>query len=223
MASSSGVTLQNLNSIVLEGGAIEVDQDGVMLATRSAILEPDRNPGLTQAQLQNSLVANLGIAKFIWLNGAPGGADDITDMHIDGFARFGPADRLAAEVVDADALQQAQVVQRQDIGARDQRLCQGHPLALAAREFPHTCTALQAQALQAVFDATAHPGLAVVPALRERQRAEAGLGIDVAGVAQVHQRDPSTRLCRVSCLSYASYSRVVVVPATMPKGQPQRA
>lgn len=91
MASSSGVTLQNLNSIVLEGGAIEVDQDGVMLATRSAILEPDRNPGLTQAQLQNSLVANLGIAKFIWLNGAPGGADDITDMHIDGFARFGPA------------------------------------------------------------------------------------------------------------------------------------
>lgn len=91
MASAAGVPMQNLNSIVLEGGAIEVDQDGVMLATRSSILEPDRNYGLTQAQLQTSLAANLGIAKFIWLNGASGGADDITDMHIDGFARFGPA------------------------------------------------------------------------------------------------------------------------------------
>lgn len=91
MASSAGVPLQNLNSIVLEGGAIEVDQDGVMMATRSSILEPDRNYGLTQAQLQTSLIANLGIAKFIWLNGANGGNDDITDMHIDGFARFGPA------------------------------------------------------------------------------------------------------------------------------------
>ena len=36
----------------------------------------------------------LGVTKFIWLNGRPGGQDDITDTHIDGFARFGHPDTI---------------------------------------------------------------------------------------------------------------------------------
>ncbi len=80
----------DLNSTILEGGAIDHDGKGVMMATRSSILESKRNPGLSQATLEARLKANLGFSKFIWLNGAPGGQDDITDMHIDGFAKFGP-------------------------------------------------------------------------------------------------------------------------------------
>ncbi len=79
VANSLGVPRVDLNTLVLEGGAIEVDGNGVLMATRSSILEPDRNPGLTQAQLQSILSANLGVTKFIWLNGAPGGQFDITD------------------------------------------------------------------------------------------------------------------------------------------------
>jgi agmatine deiminase len=80
----------DLNDVVLEGGAIEVDGKGVLMATRSSILEPERNPEMTQTELEAVLTENLGVRKFIWLNGAPGGQEDITDMHIDGFARFGP-------------------------------------------------------------------------------------------------------------------------------------
>ena len=80
----------DLNSTVLEGGAIEHDGHGTMLATRSSTLLNKRNPGLTQAALEARLKANLGFTKFIWLTGAFGGQDDITDMHIDGFAKFGP-------------------------------------------------------------------------------------------------------------------------------------
>ena len=90
VAGTLGLPLVNLNTTVLEGGAFEVDGDGVLMATRSSILEPNRNPGLTQAQLQTVLTTNLGATKFIWLNGLPGGQDDITDTHIDGFAKFGP-------------------------------------------------------------------------------------------------------------------------------------
>ncbi len=79
----------NLSGVVLEGGAIEVDGRGTLLATRSSILEPDRNPGLTRAELEDVLAPHLGIDQFIWLDGAPGGNADITDTHIDGFARFG--------------------------------------------------------------------------------------------------------------------------------------
>lgn len=84
----------DMNHIVLEGGAFEIDGKGTFLATKSAILEPKRNPNLSQATLETQLKKQLGIKKFIWLEGAPGGKEDITDTHIDGFARFGTPDTL---------------------------------------------------------------------------------------------------------------------------------
>jgi agmatine deiminase len=79
----------DLNELVLEGGSVEVDGDGVLMATRSSILEPDRNPGWTQQEVESYLTEILGVTKFIWLDGQDGGWQDITDTHIDGFARFG--------------------------------------------------------------------------------------------------------------------------------------
>lgn len=86
----------DLNSVILEGGAFEIDGKGTFLATKSSILEPKRNPNLTQAALEKTLSAQLGVKKFIWLDGAPGGTEDITDTHIDGFARFGTPDTLVS-------------------------------------------------------------------------------------------------------------------------------
>ena len=88
IATATGVPVVNLNTqMKVEGGAIEVDGNGVLMATKSSILNNNRNPGMTQAQAQVILGDNLGITKFIWLNGVAG--LEITDMHIDGFARFG--------------------------------------------------------------------------------------------------------------------------------------
>lgn len=92
---SLGLPRVDLNDIVLEGGAIEVDGRGVLMATRSSILEPNRNPQLSEAELERVLADQLGVAKFIWLDGASGGSEDITDMHIDGFARFGTPHTIA--------------------------------------------------------------------------------------------------------------------------------
>jgi len=100
VAPALGLTCPDLNATVLEGGAIEVDR-GVLMATRSSILEPKRNPGLTQTQLETILTTNLGVTKFIWLDGAPGGTEDITDTHIDGFARFAP-NRTLVTMSNAD-------------------------------------------------------------------------------------------------------------------------
>ena len=72
--------------MVLEGGAIEVDGDGSFMATKSSILNDNRNPNMTQAEAEEILSHYLGITNFIWLEGIPG--LDITDMHIDGIARF---------------------------------------------------------------------------------------------------------------------------------------
>jgi len=76
----------DLSSMVLEGGAMELDGNGTLMATKSSIINANRNPFLTQAQIEEYMTINLGVTNFIWLDGVPG--LEITDMHIDGFARF---------------------------------------------------------------------------------------------------------------------------------------
>lgn len=93
IGAATGKTVINLNSTMkLEGGAFEVDGEGVFLATKSSILNANRNPGMTQTQAEAILSDKLGVTKFIWLNGVAG--TEITDMHIDGFARFANANRI---------------------------------------------------------------------------------------------------------------------------------
>ncbi len=72
--------------ITLEGGGIEVNGQGTLLATLSSIVNPNRNPGKSQNEIEQIVRQYLGIEHFIWLTGAVGMGD--TDMHIDGAARF---------------------------------------------------------------------------------------------------------------------------------------
>lgn len=80
-------TVIDLNStMIVEGGAVEIDGNGTMLLTKSAILNNNRNPGMTQAYAEEIFTKYYGVTNFIWLDGVAG--LEITDMHIDGFAKF---------------------------------------------------------------------------------------------------------------------------------------
>lgn len=83
----------DLRDYVVEGGAAETDGHGTLLATRSSILNENRNPEVTEDQMDAALSAHLGVSNFIWLDGVKNA--DITDMHVDGFARFATGDTLA--------------------------------------------------------------------------------------------------------------------------------
>jgi agmatine deiminase len=72
--------------ITLEGGGIEVNGQGTLLATLSSIVNPNRNRGKTQEEIEEALRNFLGVEQIIWLTGAIGVGD--TDFHIDGAARF---------------------------------------------------------------------------------------------------------------------------------------
>lgn len=79
---------------ITEGGAMEVDGAGTFMATRSSILNPNRNPGLTQAEVERAFGELLGVDHFVWLSGASPEVceqlGDCTDFHIDLAARFTP-------------------------------------------------------------------------------------------------------------------------------------
>jgi agmatine deiminase len=72
--------------IVLEGGAIHVDGEGTVLATEECLLNPNRNPELSRAQIEQALFEHLGAEKMIWLG--RGVYNDETDGHVDNLACF---------------------------------------------------------------------------------------------------------------------------------------
>lgn len=79
--------------LVSEGGAIEVNGSGSLMATRSSIINDNRNPDMSQQEIEQALGDYLGVDHFIWLSGAPAEVctqelGDGTDYHIDIAARF---------------------------------------------------------------------------------------------------------------------------------------
>jgi agmatine deiminase len=74
------------HSIVLEGGAIEVNGAGMCLTTEQCLLNENRNPDLSRAEIEQFLKDSLGVSEIIWLGQGIDGDD--TDGHIDDIARF---------------------------------------------------------------------------------------------------------------------------------------
>lgn len=74
------------SEIVLEGGAIDVNGQGVCLTTEQCLLNENRNPGKNKEDIEKELERLLGVKKTIWLK--KGLVNDHTDGHIDEIARF---------------------------------------------------------------------------------------------------------------------------------------
>jgi agmatine deiminase len=74
--------------IVLEGGSIDVNGQGLLLTTEECLLSDvqQRNPGLTRHDYERVFADYLGVRKVLWLG--RGIAGDDTHGHIDDLARF---------------------------------------------------------------------------------------------------------------------------------------
>jgi agmatine deiminase len=72
--------------IVLEGGSIHVDGEGTVLSTEECLLNPNRNPRLSRAEIERALCDYLGAEHVIWLG--RGVLGDETDGHVDNLACF---------------------------------------------------------------------------------------------------------------------------------------
>jgi agmatine deiminase len=85
--------------IVMEGGSIEVNGSGCVLTTEQCLLNKNRNPDLTQTEIEQYLKDYLGVEKVLWLG--EGIIGDDTDGHIDDIARF-VEDRVIVCAVEED-------------------------------------------------------------------------------------------------------------------------
>lgn len=85
--------------MILEGGSIEVDGAGALLTTAQCLLAHTRNPGLTQAEIEDELKRLFGVRRVLWLHHGRLAGDD-TDGHIDTLARFCSPDTIAYQACD---------------------------------------------------------------------------------------------------------------------------
>lgn len=78
--------------IILEGGAIECNGQGVCITTEQCMLNKNRNPELSRKDIEQYLKDYLGVRQIIWCQGDVVGDD--TDGHIDNLVRFVNADTV---------------------------------------------------------------------------------------------------------------------------------
>jgi agmatine deiminase len=126
--------------VVLEGGAIDVDGQGTLLATEECLLDgrQARNRKLGKAGVERALHDYLGAEKVLWLG--RGIAGDDTAGHIDDFARFVAPGRvvLAAEKNRKDAnFKPLREALERLVGARDAR---GRRLEIVPLPMPEPVT-----------------------------------------------------------------------------------
>ncbi|MGY5124998.1 agmatine deiminase family protein [Streptomyces nigrescens] len=72
--------------LISEGGAVEGDGQGTLMVAESSLVNDNRNPGRSRADLERGLKDVFGASTVIWVKGVKG--KDITDYHIDALARF---------------------------------------------------------------------------------------------------------------------------------------
>lgn len=112
--------------VVLEGGSVEVNGAGALLTTRSCLLNPNRNPHLSEEDIETLLRRHFGVQEVIWL--ADGIRGDDTDGHIDDLTRFVSEDTVVtvvtADIHDADYAPLQENLER----LHEARLPDGRPL-----------------------------------------------------------------------------------------------
>ena len=82
--------------IIMEGGSVEFNGKGTLLTTTSCLLNPNRNPHLTQKQLEEYLINYYGAEHILWLGDGIDGDD--TDGHIDDITRFVNSDTVVTVI-----------------------------------------------------------------------------------------------------------------------------
>jgi len=82
--------------IVMEGGSVDFNGKGTVLTTTACLLNKNRNPHLSQQQIEGYLQNFYGVEQVLWLG--DGIVGDDTDGHIDDITRFVNEDTVVTVV-----------------------------------------------------------------------------------------------------------------------------
>lgn len=145
-----GATPMRVVDFVLEGGSIESDGEGTLLATSECLLTPSRNASMDRGAIEQLLSEMLGADRILWLNHGYLAGDD-TDSHIDTLARFCAPDHICYVACPdvADEHYSALAAMEEDLQEFRQR--DGTPYKLTALPWPEPVFGDEGERLPATY------------------------------------------------------------------------
>lgn len=121
--------------LILEGGSIESDGNGLLLTTSRCLLSPNRNPHLTEYQLEELFASLFGTTKVLWLDHGYLSGDD-TDSHIDTLARLCPNNRIVYSACADKTDEHYDDLKKMERQLRDFTTIDGQPFQLFPLPWP---------------------------------------------------------------------------------------
>lgn len=125
----------NTIGLILEGGSVESDGCGTIMTTRQCLLSPNRNPQLSEQDLQDAMQSLFGAQRVLWLEHGRLEGDD-TDAHIDTLARFCPNNTIIYVACDDPADPHYEGLQQMEQELKQFTTADGAPYRLLALPWP---------------------------------------------------------------------------------------
>lgn len=120
--------------IVMEGGSVDFNDQGIILTTKACLLNENRNPHLSQAQIEQYLMDFYGASQIWWLG--DGIVGDDTDGHVDDITRF-VNDHTVVTVVEPDEADENHVPLQENVETlKSFRLPDGNSLKVVELPMP---------------------------------------------------------------------------------------
>jgi len=120
--------------IIMEGGSVDFNGKGALLTSKACLLNKNRNPQLSQQQIEGYLQNYYGAEQVLWLN--EGIIGDDTDGHIDDTSRFVNEDTVVAVVEENKSDENYPILQENLQMLKAMRLLNGKQLNIVELPMP---------------------------------------------------------------------------------------
>jgi agmatine deiminase len=120
--------------IVMEGGSVEFNGKGTILTSRACLLNKNRNPHLTQTEIEKYLCDYYGAEQILWVD--EGIIGDDTDGHIDDTVRFVNTDTVITVVEGKKTDENYEILQTNLKQLKEMRLINGKQLNIVELPMP---------------------------------------------------------------------------------------
>ena len=149
-AGAFGDIPREVPGLILEGGSLESDGAGTLLTTSACLLEANRNPHLSRAELEQRLQVQLGVTRVIWLEHGYLAGDD-TDSHVDTLARLAPDHTILYQSCDEPEDEHYAELHAMAEELSAVRTPDGKPYKLCPLPWPEACYAPDGHRLPATY------------------------------------------------------------------------
>jgi len=124
--------------IILEGGSVEFNGAGTVITSTACLLNPNRNPHLTQEQIEEYLCSYYGMEQVLWVD--EGIVGDDTDGHIDDTVRFTNEDTVVTVIEENKNDENYELLQHNLQQLKQMRLHTGKQLNIVELPMPDELT-----------------------------------------------------------------------------------